>query len=85
MIAELFGRFGNAARCRARRRDPGRDPPDKALAIATITGPRTTGVRRPIEEMGRTMARVLLKEIASENQERPQTVLPTGLAVRDSS
>jgi DNA-binding LacI/PurR family transcriptional regulator len=42
-------------------------------------------VLRPIEEMGRTTACVLLKESASEHQERPQLVLPAEPVVRDSS
>ncbi|WP_442817689.1 substrate-binding domain-containing protein [Streptomyces sp. NBC_01591] len=68
-----------------------RIPDDVALigfddsAVARHLDPALTSVRQPIEEMGRTMARVLLKEIASETQEYPQIVLPTELVVRDSS
>lgn len=47
--------------------------------------PALTSVRQPIEEMGRTMTRVLLDLIAGESDERPQIVLPTELVVRDSS
>jgi DNA-binding LacI/PurR family transcriptional regulator len=47
--------------------------------------PALTSVRQPTEEMGRTMARVLLEEIAGPSPERPQIVLPTELVVRDSS
>jgi DNA-binding LacI/PurR family transcriptional regulator len=43
--------------------------------------PALTSVRQPIEEM----TRVLLQEIAGEDLERPQIVLPTELIVRDSS
>lgn len=67
-----------------------RIPDDVALigfddsAVARHMDPALTSVRQPVEEMARTMARVLLQEIAGENQERPQIVLPTEL-VRDSS
>lgn len=52
--------------------------------------PPLTSVRQPIEEMGRTMTRVLLQEIANRSsddptQERPRIVLPTELVVRESS
>ncbi|MEV7713095.1 substrate-binding domain-containing protein, partial [Streptomyces sp. NPDC088270] len=68
-----------------------RIPDDVALigfddsAVARHMDPALTSVRQPIEEMGRTMARVLLDEIAGEHRERPQIVLPTELVVRDSS
>lgn len=54
-------------------------------AVARHMDPALTSVRQPIEEMGRVMTRVLLQEIAGENEERPQIVLPTELVVRDSS
>ncbi|MET9659211.1 LacI family DNA-binding transcriptional regulator [Streptomyces sp. NPDC006510] len=81
-----------AAGARQVLREAGRRIPDDVAligfddsAVARHMDPALTSVRQPIEEMGRTMARVLLKEIASEHQERPQTVLPTELVVRDSS
>ncbi|MEE1774087.1 LacI family DNA-binding transcriptional regulator [Streptomyces sp. JV185] len=81
-----------AAGARQVLREAGRRIPDDVAligfddsAVARHMDPALTSVRQPIEEMGRTMARVLLKEIASENQERPQIVLPTELVVRDSS
>ncbi|MFD5581040.1 LacI family DNA-binding transcriptional regulator [Streptomyces pseudogriseolus] len=81
-----------AAGARQVLREAGRRIPDDVAlvgyddsAIARHMEPPLTSVRQPIEEMGRTMARVLLKEIASETQERPQIVLPTELVVRDSS
>ena len=46
---------------------------------------KAASVRQPIEEMGRTMTRVLLDMIAGENADRAQIVLPTELVVRDSS
>ncbi|MFJ2087856.1 LacI family DNA-binding transcriptional regulator [Streptomyces sp. NPDC087901] len=68
-----------------------RIPDDVALvgfddsSVARHMDPALTSVRQPIEEMGREMTRVLLAEIAGENTERPQIVLPTELVVRDSS
>lgn len=83
-----------AAGARATLREAGRRvPQDVALvgfddsAVARHMDPALTSVRQPIEEMGRTMARVLLEEIASPPAaaRRPQIVLPTRLVVRDSS
>ncbi|MCX4786875.1 LacI family transcriptional regulator [Streptomyces sp. NBC_01221] len=81
-----------AAGARQVLREAGRRVPDDVAligfddsAVARHMDPPLTSVRQPIEEMGRTMARVLLQEIAGENQERPQIVLPTELIVRDSS
>lgn len=53
--------------------------------MARHMDPALTSVRQPIEEMGREMTRLLLQEIAGEDLERPQIVLPTELIVRDSS
>lgn len=81
-----------AAGARQVLRDAGRRiPHDVALigfddsAVARHMDPALTSVRQPIEEMGRTMARVLLQEIAGRAAERPQIVLPTELVVRESS
>ncbi|MFE7357208.1 LacI family DNA-binding transcriptional regulator [Streptomyces sp. NPDC057543] len=81
-----------AAGARQVLREAGRRVPDDVAligfddsAVARHMDPPLTSVRQPIEEMGRTMARVLLQEIAGENEERPQIVLPTELVVRDSS
>ncbi|MFF2407248.1 LacI family DNA-binding transcriptional regulator [Streptomyces sp. NPDC058092] len=81
-----------AAGARQVLREAGRRIPDDVAligfddsAVARHMDPPLTSVRQPIEEMGRTMARVLLQEIAGENQEHPQIVLPTELIVRDSS
>ncbi|MFD9244883.1 substrate-binding domain-containing protein, partial [Streptomyces sp. NPDC059556] len=56
-------------------------------AIARHMDPPLTSVRQPIEEMGRTMARLLLQEIAapSEPDDQPRRMLPTELVVRASS
>ncbi|MCX5140409.1 MULTISPECIES: LacI family DNA-binding transcriptional regulator [unclassified Streptomyces] len=81
-----------AAGARQVLREAGRRIPDDVAligfddsAVARHMDPALTSVRQPIEEMGRTMTRVLLAEIAGENKERPQIVLPTELVVRDSS
>ncbi|MFD0154073.1 LacI family DNA-binding transcriptional regulator [Streptomyces sp. NPDC055721] len=83
-----------AAGARAVLRAAGRRvPEDVALvgvddsAVARHMDPPLTSVRQPIEEMGRTMARLLLQEIAapSEPDEQPRRMLPTELVVRASS
>ncbi|MFD7644087.1 LacI family DNA-binding transcriptional regulator [Kitasatospora sp. NPDC059795] len=53
--------------------------------IARHTDPPMTSVRQPIEEMGRTMARLLLDEIAERPRARRQVVLATELIIRDSA
>ncbi|MDH6142194.1 MULTISPECIES: LacI family DNA-binding transcriptional regulator [Kitasatospora] len=68
-----------------------RVPQDVALVgfddsiVARHTDPPLTSVRQPTEEMGRTMARLLLTEIAEPDRARRQLVLPTELVVRDSA
>ncbi|MFE7580156.1 LacI family DNA-binding transcriptional regulator [Streptomyces gardneri] len=83
-----------AAGARAVLREAGRRvPEDVALvgvddsAVARHMDPPLTSVRQPIEEMGRTMARLLLQEIAApgEPDEQPRRMLPTELVVRASS
>ncbi|WP_329625084.1 LacI family transcriptional regulator [Streptomyces sp. NBC_01255] len=83
-----------AAGARGVLREAGRRvPEDVALvgvddsAVARHMDPPLTSVRQPIEEMGRTMARLLLQEIAepSEPDEQPRRMLPTELVVRGSS
>ncbi|MFJ8859603.1 LacI family DNA-binding transcriptional regulator [Streptomyces sp. NPDC102451] len=86
-----------AAGARQVLRESGRRIPDDVAligfddsAVARHMDPPLTSVRQPIEEMGRTMTRVLLQEIANRasgdvTQERPRIVLPTELVVRESS
>ncbi|ROQ71597.1 LacI family transcriptional regulator [Streptomyces sp. CEV 2-1] len=81
-----------AAGARQVLREAGRRIPDDVAligfddsAVARHMDPALTSVRQPIEEMGRTMTRVLLDMIAGGSAERPQIVLPTELIVRDSS
>jgi DNA-binding LacI/PurR family transcriptional regulator len=80
-----------AAGARAVLREAGRGvPSDVALvgfedsAIARHMDPALTSVRQPTEEMGRTMARVLLEEIAERAAVRRHVVLATELVQRDS-
>lgn len=68
-----------------------RVPEDVALIgfddsiVARHTEPALTSVRQPIEDMGRTMARLLLEEIADPGRARRQVVLATELVVRQSA
>ena len=80
-----------AAGARAVLREAGRVVPDDVAlvgfedsAIARHMDPGLTSVRQPTEEMGRTMARVLLEEIAERATVRRQVVLPTELVQRES-
>ncbi|MEV0534836.1 LacI family DNA-binding transcriptional regulator [Kitasatospora sp. NPDC050463] len=73
-------------------RGAGRRVPDQVAVIgfddsivARHTEPPMTSVRQPIEEMGRTMARLLLEEIAGRHRGSRQVVLATELVVRDSA
>jgi len=52
--------------------------------IARHTDPRLTSVRQPVEEMGRTMARVLLTALGEPESARQHVVLPTELVRRAS-
>ncbi|WP_455354572.1 LacI family DNA-binding transcriptional regulator [Streptomyces sp. SYSU K217416] len=81
-----------AAGARQVLREAGRRIPDDVAlvgfddsAVARHMDPALTSVRQPIEEMGRSMAGVLLQEMAGRAAERPQIVLPTELVVRASS
>ncbi|MEU3556067.1 LacI family DNA-binding transcriptional regulator [Streptomyces fragilis] len=53
--------------------------------LARHTNPPLSTVRQPVEEVGRTMARILLDEIAEGGARRQQVTLPTELVVRESS
>ncbi|KIF71047.1 LacI family transcriptional regulator [Streptomyces sp. AcH 505] len=52
--------------------------------IARHTDPGLTSVRQPVEEMGRTMARVLLTALGAPEAAREHVVLPTELVQRAS-
>ncbi|GAA2277979.1 LacI family transcriptional regulator [Streptomyces ruber] len=78
---------GALAELRRRNR---RVPDDVAVVgfedsvLARHTDPPLTTVRQPVEEQGRTMARILL-DITRHGAERRQVTLPTELVVRESS
>ncbi|MEU6601092.1 LacI family DNA-binding transcriptional regulator [Streptomyces flaveolus] len=68
-----------------------RVPDDVALIgfddsiVARHIDPPLTSVRQPLEEMGRTMASLLLEEIAQRGTGQRGVVLPTELVVRASA
>jgi DNA-binding LacI/PurR family transcriptional regulator len=73
-------------------RESGRRVPDDVAVVgfddsivARHTDPPLTSVRQPIEEMGRTMTRMLLNEIADPSLPHRHVSLATELVVRDSS
>lgn len=72
-------------------REAGRRVPDDVAVVgfddiemARYTDPPLTTVRQPIEEIGHTIARQLLRLLAGE-QIDPAVILPTELVVRDSA
>ncbi|MFI6345812.1 LacI family DNA-binding transcriptional regulator [Streptomyces sp. NPDC050560] len=73
------------------RRQGRRVPDDVAVVgfddsiLARHTDPPLTSVRQPVEEIGETITRVLLDEIADPALPRRQLTLPTELVVRSSS
>ncbi|MBJ6636493.1 LacI family DNA-binding transcriptional regulator [Streptomyces griseoincarnatus] len=72
------------------RRQKRRVPVDVAVVgfedsvLARHTNPPLTTVRQPVEELGRTMARILT-DITLNDGPRQQITLPTELVVRESS
>ncbi|MFJ9427085.1 LacI family DNA-binding transcriptional regulator [Streptomyces sp. NPDC101249] len=75
----------------AELRRQGRRVPDDVAVIgfedsilARHTDPPLTTVRQPVEELGRTMARILT-DITRHGAPRQQMTLPTELVVRDST
>ncbi|WP_049576886.1 LacI family DNA-binding transcriptional regulator [Streptomyces sp. SBT349] len=73
------------------RRGGLRVPEDVALVgfddsiVARHTDPPLTSVRQPVEEIGRTITRLLLQEINRRGSARHRVVLPTSLIVREST
>ncbi|MGW8954274.1 LacI family DNA-binding transcriptional regulator [Streptomyces sp. NPDC055709] len=73
------------------RRQGRRIPDDVAVVgfddsyIARYAHPALTSVRQPVEEIGGTIARLLLDEIAHPGEPRQHITLPTQLAIRSSS
>ncbi|MFI9273194.1 LacI family DNA-binding transcriptional regulator [Kitasatospora sp. NPDC052896] len=73
-------------------RAAGRRVPDQVALVgfddsivARHTDPPMTSVRQPIEEMGRTMAQLLIEEIREPGRPRRQVILATELVVRTSA
>jgi DNA-binding LacI/PurR family transcriptional regulator len=56
---------------------------DSVLARQTM--PTLTSVHQPVEEMGRTMARLLYNKISGVEPAQPYVILGTHLVERDSS
>ncbi|MEV0224812.1 LacI family DNA-binding transcriptional regulator [Streptomyces sp. NPDC050704] len=73
------------------RRQRRRIPDDVAVIgfddsiIARHSNPPLTSVRQPVEEIGSTIAQILLEEIDDPDEPRRHVVLPTELVVRESS
>ncbi|WP_165986076.1 LacI family DNA-binding transcriptional regulator [Streptomyces sp. YIM 98790] len=73
------------------RRHGRRVPQDVAVAgfgdsvVARHTDPPLTSVRQPVAEIGRTITRMLLEEIAGRSSGRHRVTLPTSLVVRESA
>ncbi|MFF3311549.1 LacI family DNA-binding transcriptional regulator [Streptomyces sp. NPDC002952] len=81
-----------AAGALAELRRQGRRVPDEVAVIgfddsiiARHSNPPLTSVRQPVEEIGVTIARILLEEIGDPEEPRRHVVLPTELVVRESS
>lgn len=53
--------------------------------IARHTNPPLTSVRQPVEQIGITIAQMLLEEIAAPEMPRRRVLLPTELVIRESS
>jgi DNA-binding LacI/PurR family transcriptional regulator len=52
---------------------------------ARLTDPQLTTVRQPIEEMGRSLARLLLTQLRDPGKRPASLIVPTELVVRGSS
>jgi DNA-binding LacI/PurR family transcriptional regulator len=52
---------------------------------ARLTDPQLTTVRQPIEEMGRSLARLLLTQLRDPAKRPASLIVPTELVVRGSS
>lgn len=81
-----------AAGALAELRKVGRRVPDDVAVvgfddsiIARHTDPALTSVGQPVEEIGSTMAEILLHEIDEPGTERRHVLLPTSLVVREST
>jgi DNA-binding LacI/PurR family transcriptional regulator len=73
-------------------RTAGRKVPDDVAVVgfddshaARLTEPQLTTVRQPMEEIGRSLARLLLTQLDDPTKRPPSLIVPTELVVRDSS
>jgi len=70
----------------------GRKVPDDVAVVgfddshaAQLTDPQLTSVRQPMEEIGRSLARLLLTQLRDPGKRPASLIVPTELVVRDSS
>jgi len=73
-------------------RATGRKVPDDVALVgfddshaARLTDPQLTSVRQPMEEIGRSLARLLLSILRNPGKRPASLVVPTELVIRDSS
>ena len=71
---------------------PGRDVPDDVAVVgfddshaARLANPQLTSVRQPMEEIGRSLARLLLNEVRNPGHRSASLIVPTELIIRESS
>jgi DNA-binding LacI/PurR family transcriptional regulator len=53
--------------------------------ICRLTNPNLTSVRQPMEEIGRSLAKLLLTHLQTPGKQPASVIVPTELVVRDSS
>lgn len=70
----------------------GRKVPDDVAIVgfddshaARLTDPQLTTVRQPMEEIGRSLARLLLTQLRNPGKRPASLIVPTELVIRDSS
>ena len=73
-------------------RATGRRVPDDVAVVgfddshaARLTDPQLTSVRQPMEEIGHSLARLLLGEVREPGRNSASLIVPTELVVRQSS
>jgi DNA-binding LacI/PurR family transcriptional regulator len=73
-------------------RAAGRSVPDDVAVVgfddshaARLSNPQLTTVRQPMEEIGRSLARLLLNEVRNPGHRSASLIVPTELIVRESS
>ncbi len=73
-------------------RAAGRTVPDDVAVVgfddshaARLANPQLTSVRQPMEEIGRSLARLLLNEVRNPGRRSASLIVPTELIIRESS